>query len=136
MARPQVALLFPSIRWVQHFQGMALSPIHPSQSPINPIFLTFPGPSISMHEDFEVSCLQTLLVVNVLHMAPLCLRHTSCVGEDQMQLLSNTTVLVSSIGSRSFRMVYLPDGAQVRVIAGNCANRTRCHWMQRTRILS
>ena len=30
-----------------------------------------------------------------------------------MELLSNATVLVTSIGSRSFRMVYLPDGAQV-----------------------
>jgi hypothetical protein len=35
-----------------------------------------------------------------------------CAGEEQMKLLSETTVLVSNIGSRSFRLVFLPDGAQ------------------------
>jgi hypothetical protein len=32
---------------------------------------------------------------------------------EQMAILSRTTVLVSNIGSRSFRMIFLPDGAQV-----------------------
>ena len=34
-------------------------------------------------------------------------------GKEQLELLSHTTVLVSTIGSRSFRMALLPDGAQV-----------------------
>lgn len=34
-------------------------------------------------------------------------------GEQQMELLSRTTVLVTTVGSRSFRMAFLPDGAQV-----------------------
>jgi hypothetical protein len=37
-------------------------------------------------------------------------------GEEQTEILSKTTVLVTSIGSRSFRMVYLPDGAQVILV--------------------
>ena len=38
----------------------------------------------------------------------------ACAGEEQLELLARTTVLVTSIGSRSFRMAMLPDGAQVR----------------------
>lgn len=37
-------------------------------------------------------------------------------GEEQMQLLSETTVLVTSVGSRSYWMMYLPDGAQVVLV--------------------
>ena len=37
----------------------------------------------------------------------------ACAGERQLELLARTTVLVSTIGSRSFRMALLPDGAQV-----------------------
>jgi hypothetical protein len=32
---------------------------------------------------------------------------------EQLQLLSKTTVLISNIGSASFRQIFLPDGAHV-----------------------
>lgn len=34
----------------------------------------------------------------------------------QLQWLSRTSILVTNIGSASFRMIYLPDGAQVRML--------------------
>ena len=34
---------------------------------------------------------------------------------EQLEELSRTSVLVSNLGSKSFRMVLLPDGAQVRL---------------------
>lgn len=37
-------------------------------------------------------------------------------GEQQIELLSRTTVLISTIGSRSFRLVFLPDGAQSIIV--------------------
>ena len=43
------------------------------------------------------------------------LHHAQDEAEDvQVQWLSRTDILVSNIGSNSFRMIYLPDGAQVR----------------------
>lgn len=38
-------------------------------------------------------------------------------GKEQIELLARATVLVSTIGSRSFRLVYLPDGAQVIIVS-------------------
>ena len=38
-------------------------------------------------------------------------------GKEQIELLARTTVLVSTIGSRSFRLVYLPDGAQMIIVS-------------------
>jgi hypothetical protein len=32
----------------------------------------------------------------------------------QLQWLSRTSIVVTNIGSSSFRMIYVPDGAQVR----------------------
>ena len=40
-----------------------------------------------------------------------------CAGKEQIELLSRTTVLVSTIGSRSFRLIYLPDGAQMIIVS-------------------
>lgn len=37
-------------------------------------------------------------------------------GPDQLTLLSRTTVLISNIGSRSFRLLFLPDGAQAILV--------------------
>ena len=34
----------------------------------------------------------------------------------QMEWLSRTSILVTNIGSVSFRMIYLPDGAQVGLL--------------------
>eukprot|EP00892_Ulva_mutabilis_P000921 jgi/Ulvmu1/1082/UM105_0041.1 len=37
-----------------------------------------------------------------------------------LELLARTTVLISTIGSRSFRLVYLPDGAQMIIVSPPC----------------
>jgi hypothetical protein len=41
-------------------------------------------------------------------------------AEQQLHVLSQTSVFVSNIGSRSFRLLYLPDGAQVRAGLRRC----------------
>lgn len=43
----------------------------------------------------------------------------------QLQWLANTDIFVSNIGSASFRMLYLPDGAQVSSVC--CAVMSRRH---------
>ena len=49
--------------------------------------------------------------------------HTGSEEEEGAQLnwLSRTDILVTNIGSASFRMLYLPDGAQVRLLTLRCA---------------
>jgi hypothetical protein len=41
------------------------------------------------------------------------MKRDSLSPSEQLDVLARTTVLVSNIGSASFRMIYLPDGAQV-----------------------
>ena len=55
----------------------------------------------------------------------------ACAGEEQLELLARTTVLVTSIGSRSFRMAMLPDVAQVRTHACTAPLATTTHVLYR-----
>ena len=36
--------------------------------------------------------------------------------EDQLKLLSKATVVITNVGSRSFRLIYLPNGASVILV--------------------
>jgi hypothetical protein len=40
----------------------------------------------------------------------------SMAAEEQMRELSDTTILVSNVGSRSFRLVFLPDGGRALLV--------------------
>eukprot|EP00892_Ulva_mutabilis_P004473 jgi/Ulvmu1/2398/UM131_0010.1 len=52
---------------------------------------------------------------------------SALTSKEQIELLARTTVLVSTIGSRSFRLVYLPDGAQMIIVSPPCWRRPNGH---------
>ena len=56
--------------------------------------------------------------------ARVCTGEATRAGKEQIELLARTTVLVSTIGSRSFRLVYLPDGAQMVIVGPPLWRRT------------
>ena len=54
--------------------------------------------------------------------------HTAMLEDEVVQLdwLSRTDILVTNVGSASFRMIYLPDGAQVRRVHAQVSHTHTC----------